>query len=291
MKYEISVPPIDSPFVNKYVNTLSVKNQNLCREFYSNGYITIDLDLDNGLVSNINSDIKKIIESGTANIQDKHYEYSDSPRVFHGWKHSEAIRQLAIHPRILETLELLYNRKAFPFSTINFTKGAQQPFHSDSIHFQTMPNGWIVGCWVALEDIDENSGPLKIIPGSHKNRYWSYQDLGIPHPDDIKNGEKICYRLYEEFVDDLIKEKKFKTKTLSMKKGQCVIWASELLHGSIEIKDKSKTRKSQAIHYSFNDCSKYFHPMFSNLEIGLFADKWCNEQNNVLTFTPEKDAK
>jgi len=93
--------------------------------------------------------------------------------------------------------------------------------------------------------------------------------------------------MYENFIEDLIKEKNFKTKILSLKKGQCVIWASELLHGSIEIKDKSRTRKSQAIHYSFNGCTKYFHPMFSNLESGLFADKWCNEKNNILTHKPE----
>jgi len=283
MKYDLNVPMIDSPFVKRYLSRLPLSSKKLCEEFYNNGYIIIDLNLPDDLFKEINTDVQKTLDSGSADIQAEHYEYSESPRVFQGWKNSEAIKSLACYPKILDTLEVLYNRKAFPFSTINFTKGAQQPFHSDSIHFQTMPHGWIVGCWVALEDIDISSGPLKIIPGSHKNKYWSYQDLGIPHPDSLENGEKICYRMYENFIEDLIKENQFKTKTLPLKKGQCVIWASELLHGSAEITDQAKTRKSQAIHYSFGGCTRYFHPMFSNLETGLYADKWCNEKNNILT--------
>ena len=150
-----------------------------------------------------------------------------------------------------------------------------------------MPNGWIAGCWIALEDVDKQSGTLKIIPGSHKNRHWSYQDLGIPHPDNIENGEKLCYRAYENFVENLIKERALKTKIVTIKKGQCIIWAAELLHGSIEIIDTERTRKTQAVHYSFNGCTKYFHPMFSDIENGVFAEKWCNEKNNILTIKEE----
>ena len=291
MKYEVRIPPFDSPFFAQHLNSLSNETgpnyRAMCEEFYNNGYIVIDLDLSNEDLENISSDVQSILEADDAIIQDKHYQYSDSPRVFQGWKKSKNIKNLACNPKIMETLKVLYGRNPFPFSTINFTKGAQQPFHSDTIHFQTLPYGWIVGCWVALEDVDELSGPLKIIPGSHKNRNWSYQDLGIPHPDSIEDGEKTCYRAYENFIDEFIKEKNLKPKVLSVKKGQCVIWAAELLHGSTDIQDRSRTRKSQAIHYSFEGCTRYFHPMFSNVEQGKFADKWCNSKNNIMTWEQE----
>ena len=289
MKYKVNVPPIDSPFFKSYIDNLkedrkaSPEQIELCRQFYRNGYVVIDLDLPDKAIEKVNSDVQRILALEDVNLQADHYDYSNSPRVFQGWKKSNSIRNLACNSRILETLRILYGREPFPFSTINFIKGAQQPFHSDTIHFQTMPNGWIVGCWVALEDISIDAGPLKIAPGSHRNRTWSYQDLGLPEPDDIEDGEKKCYREYEKFIDDLVKEQEFGTKVLPVKKGSCIIWSAELLHGSIEIKDAAKTRKSQAIHYSFEGCTRYYHPMFSNLETGKFADKWCNENKNIKT--------
>ena len=291
MKYDLKVPWIESPFFLSELRNapLSKDLKGLCKKFYQDGYVIIDLNLSENSIKAINSSVEKLLLQEETTFQANHYEYSKSPRIFQGWKQSKSIRDLACNKKIMNTLEVLYGRKPFPFSTINFTKGAQQPLHSDSIHFQTMPYGWIAGCWVALEDIDENSGPLQIIPGSHKIRPWSYQDLGIRHPDSVIDGEKKCYRQYEEFIKDLVKERKdFKKEIIPIKKGQCLIWAAELLHGSIKIKDKTKTRKSQAIHYSFEKCTRYFHPMFSNIEKGEFADKWCNEQKNILSWKEKK---
>ena len=45
---------------------------------------------------------------------------------------------------------------------------------SDTIHFNSIPNYWMTGVWVALEDVDKNNGALKIIPKSHK---WEWADL------------------------------------------------------------------------------------------------------------------
>ena len=71
------------------------------------------------------------------------------------WKKSASIKDLALNARIQDTLELLYGKKPFPFSTINFLKGSEQPMHSDSIHFHCVPNLWMAGVWVALEDVDD----------------------------------------------------------------------------------------------------------------------------------------
>ena len=40
--------------------------------------------------------------------------------------------------------------------------------HSDAIHFNSDPPGFMCGVWVALEDIDMDNGPLVYYPGSHK---------------------------------------------------------------------------------------------------------------------------
>ena len=56
-----------------------------------------------------------------------------------------------------------------------------------------------------------------------------------------------------------------------------------MLHGGTPILDKSSTRKSQAIHYFFEGCEQYYHPMFSEPLKGKYAKKWCDDKNNIKT--------
>ena len=62
--------------------------------------------------------------------------------------------------------ESFYGREPLPFQTLNFRVGTQQEPHSDAFHFNSDPPGFMCGVWVALEDIDEASGPLVYFPGS-----------------------------------------------------------------------------------------------------------------------------
>ena len=79
--------------------------------------------------------------------------------------------------------------------------------------------------WIALEDINENNGPLSIIPRSHKLPLIDYQDLKMSKPIDMSNLEKN-YRVYEKFIKNIIYIKKCKFKKLRIKKGEIIIWAA-----------------------------------------------------------------
>jgi hypothetical protein len=192
-----------------------------------------------------------------------------------------------MHKKVLDTLKLLYEKKPYPFSTINFFKGSNQPLHSDIIHFHTRPPLWMAGVWVALEDVDESNGTLKIIPKSHRWGEWEYDELGLPHPDEIENGEEVNYREYENFLVQLVEHKKGQPFHAKLKKGQALIWAANLLHGGCNIEgvtDFNKTRLTQAQHYFFKGCDEYYHPMFTQKYSGSYASKWCSDDNNIETF-------
>ena len=38
----------------------------------------------------------------------------------------------------------------------------------------------------------------------------------------------------------------------------------------------------ESIVVIFEGCDKYYHPMFSNPFKGEYAEKWCDENNNIL---------
>ena len=47
-----------------------------------------------------------------------------------------------------------------------------------------------------------------------------------------------------------------------LKKGQCLVWSANLLHGGSPHRDKGRTRHSQVTHYYFDDC-QYYSPLSS----------------------------
>jgi ectoine hydroxylase-related dioxygenase (phytanoyl-CoA dioxygenase family) len=253
-------------------------------QFHELGYLILDLDVSNEFLDNVVSEMYHAVNRDSVTKQAEFYTYSNSPRIFEEWRNSDSIRKLCLNKKLIDTLEFLYNKEAFPFSTINFIKGSNQPLHSDGIHFHTIPQLWMSGVWVALEDTTLENGTLNIVPGSHRWPIFDYDSLKLPHPDSIIDGEKENYRVYEEFIRQLVKAYGGEVKPVPLNKGQALIWAANLLHGGMQIVDENSTRLTQAIHYFYKDCSKYYHPMFSKPYEGVYADKWCNEETNIKTY-------
>ena len=54
----------------------------------------------------------------------------------------------------------------------------------------TEPPGFLVGMWVALEDIDEGAGPVFYVPGSHRLPYVMSEDLDVEKPLPLVVADK-----------------------------------------------------------------------------------------------------
>jgi hypothetical protein len=181
-----------------------------------------------------------------------------SGRILDGWRKHKLVRELAVTPKILAFLEDLYGRKPLPFQTLNFKMGTEQMPHSDTIHFDCKPQGYMCGVWIAFEDIDDTNGPLVYYPGSHKLPQYTMQDAGLEAGvDQIPD--------YERFVGEVIEREGLQPSYATIRKGQALIWSANLLHGGAPQKDKSRTRMSQVTHYYFEGC-KYWTPLLSDEE-------------------------
>lgn len=188
--------------------------------------------------------------------------FDDTHRIENAWRFSDDVRMLATLPTVLETLRELMGKEAFPFQTLNFDEGTQQEIHSDTIHFDSSPAGFMVGVWVAMEDIDTANGPLIYYPGTHTLPQLTLKDFGVDQLDGLDPYE--LYRtVYEPGIAAFIKERGLKPQEAHLRKGQALIWAANLLHGGKPILDPSRTRHSQVTHYYFEGCS-YFTPLLSD---------------------------
>ena len=276
---ETNYPWVESPLFDELINhqDLNENEIEIIKKFNKDGYLLIDLGLSDDDLKTFKLEIDKLNDKDTVITQDNGYHYSKGKRIFEGWKDSKMLQSLSLNDKIFDLLRLLYKREPYPFQTITFNYGSNQPLHSDIIHFDSLPHRWLTGVWVALEDMTENNGTLVYVPGSHKLPIFDYYDLKIKVPEYGKQFDS--YHEYEEFIRDLVRVNKLKTEKLICKKGQALVWAANLIHGGDEIKDPNSTRYSQVTHYYYEGCDKYYSPMFSNSWKGEFSEKDLKNKN------------
>lgn len=165
---QLNCPWVESPFLPQLLaeKQLDPASEKLVRDFAEHGYVVIDPGIDLALLDRItNIDLRPAFQT--------------SQRIQDAWKTSEAVKQVALAPKVLDVLRLLYGREPVPFQTLNFPKGTEQKTHSDTIHFHSEPSGFMCAVWVALEDIDQDNGPLHYYPQSHRAKILDYNELGI----------------------------------------------------------------------------------------------------------------
>ena len=269
----LRTPFIESPFYKKLRENYSEHEYIEFADMLNDcGYCIVDTDLSEPVINQANLEISNLIENGNFKKNSEAYHYNDSPRIVEGWKTCKSIKEIAVSKKINEILSFCYQSKAIPFSTINFLKGTEQPLHSDEFHFGSIPHKYLAGCWIALEDIDPDSGPLAVAVGSQRLPIFSFEMLGLPVPKSEKEIKNF-YTIYEDWVREMILANNIKVVTPKLKKGQCLIWSSNVLHGSYEIKNKNLSRRSLVVHFHFEACEKIFYPSHSNLEQGKFVQR------------------
>ncbi|WP_017718629.1 phytanoyl-CoA dioxygenase family protein [Kamptonema formosum] len=249
---QMNMPWVDSPFFSQLLECSSLDDatKKLAEQFAEDGYVIFDPEIE---------DFDRLAEDIIENLTPE-YLRRQADRIQDAWTFREPVRQIAAAPKVLSLLKVLYQREPIPFQTLSFSKGSQQKTHSDTIHFHSVPARFMCGVWVALEDVDAQKGPLHYYPKSQKLPIFDLQDIGL---NSYNMEWQEFYPLYENFIEALAVSQGLEKVDVSLRKGQAIIWAANLLHGGSPILDYNRTRHSQVTHYFFSDCM-YYTPMYSD---------------------------
>jgi phytanoyl-CoA hydroxylase len=113
--------------------------------------------------------------------------------------------------------------------------------HYDSWYLDTLPQGFLIAAWVALEDIDPACGAFRVYPGSH--RHFAGNPLnGMAHDDFRRECAKYAAA--------------HPHKAALLKKGDVLFWHPSLLHGALDQADEAFSRKSLTSHYYPLGCAR-----------------------------------
>tara|TARA_R110002126_G_scaffold28577_4_gene95324 strand:- start:2510 stop:3547 length:1038 start_codon:yes stop_codon:yes gene_type:complete len=274
---QLGIPWVDSPLFESQLATSSASDaqKDLARRFGRDGYLVLDGPIEPDLIDEILEDSKRFYDPRAefddlppqvVTLLKQGLEQAHSCRVQDAWWVSDAVKRLAAHPRVMETLRFLYQREPIPFQTLSFPVGSEQEIHADTIHFDSLPSSFMCGVWVALQDIEADQGPVIYYPGSQKLPVVRLEHLN-QWAEDRSVAAGHNYDRFVEYVQAIVDTGAFEAKRLIVPKGTVLIWSANLLHGGSRIDTPDAPRHSQVTHYFFDGCA-YTAPVLSNLMVG-----------------------
>jgi hypothetical protein len=259
------VPLVESPFFDEIAAASDFDSETLriARELNENGFAVLRFPDEqfNDRAGRIKQNLAPRFDFASWRAGEwKH----GGMRIHDAWAFDPDVRALAVNARVLKILGDIFGRKAWPFQTLNFPVGSQQHYHSDSVHFSSIPERFMCGVWVALEDVSEGAGPLEYYPGSHKWPIVYNEQIGVRVS---RSNGPMSQEMYHDVWEALVEKTGIAPQYFFPRKGDALIWAANLLHGGSRQRDPNATRWSQVTHYFFEDCC-YFTPMNSEVFIG-----------------------
>ncbi|MBL7826871.1 MAG: phytanoyl-CoA dioxygenase family protein [Saprospiraceae bacterium] len=221
---------------------LTPEMQQKIRQFEHEGYLVLENFFSQADTDHLNQTVEELLQNGKAG-----YNFTGR-KIFNLWEISPFARdQFFKNPELNQLLSFLLGRKVVPFQSLNFTLGSEQRAHSDAIHMTTQPQGYLIAAWIALEDVHEGCGPLIYYPGSHRLPFVSTQDYNSGNGRFTLGHESNKH--YEDKIEEIIQQKGLEKKVFLPKRGDVLVWHSNLIHGGSPITTPGATRKSMVCHY------------------------------------------
>lgn len=159
--------------------------------------------------------------------------------------YSSAARRIFDHPEIARLASAIFGRRGEPRYSLMFSKGTEQGLHQDTCVFHIFPRNFMMGIWIACEDIKPESGPLEYYPGSHRVPLFA-EFTNYPQTNRRTSSAEQSKR-YDDYIVNLAK--KFEKHELLIRKGDVMFWHPMLIHGGSPRLDRLATRKSFVLHF------------------------------------------
>lgn len=171
-------------------------------------------------------------------------------RVVDSYVYYDSALELLLSDSIGGFLRIIFDENPLLFQSLSFDVGSEQGMHQDTAYVVVSSPLRLAAAWVALEDIQEGSGELMYIPGSHRlpeyhfsgsYKHWSPERDG-------KEAEEEWARLIHVNAEAMV----LKREVFRPRKGDALIWSADLAHGGSPVKNRDLTRKSLVGHYCPN---------------------------------------
>jgi len=213
------------------------------------GFCVLPELLPADLVEQFKADVRAAIASG-----ELHYVEGTSQRI-HDAHRLESGRKIWLYPPVMRFLTDHFRDKPCACQTLTYINGSEQNAHQDTIHLTPYPAGLMSGVWVALEDVQPDSGELFVYPGSHRTPRLRAAQLGL---DKVVNDDYSAYAKFDAEIARMMEEGGYERHVYRAKAGQILVWHENLVHGGSVRINKEQTRFSVVSHYFAKGAVAYY---------------------------------
>lgn len=248
------------PMTANWLGDNTVPND-LKQQWVTNGFSVLKSAYNLDEIARYNEIVAKV----RSEVPDGKDEHGYGDRIGHLHQKHPELLNLASNGKVLNFLRWAFADEPVVFASLNFERGTQQEAHIDAIFFWPEPSYSMAGCWVALEDISPDAGPLFYVPESHKWPFYRSEDVTASRPemaerrknayaDDVPADQRdaLVNELGNAWTEDFkTLEARYNTARvpLSLKAGDVVFWHSLLAHGGSPRINPALSRRSVVFHY------------------------------------------
>lgn len=205
------------------------------------GFCVLHEQLPSRIVEDFRIELAAAIDRG-----DLTYRAGSSDRIHGAHQKMPSARAAWLYPPVLQFLEEYFKDTPCACQTLTYVNGSEQNAHQDSIHLTPYPSGFMCGVWIALEDVQENSGELFVYPGSHRTGSLRAGPLGL---HKVVNEDYSHYATFDRAIMDLVESHGYERLIYRPKAGQILVWHENLIHGGSSRLNHERTRLSVVSHY------------------------------------------
>jgi ectoine hydroxylase-related dioxygenase (phytanoyl-CoA dioxygenase family) len=175
-----------------------------------------------------------------ADLKSPHYRLCD----FHN--SSVAGKHLALNPTAVSFLSHAFGDRVVAMQSLTFFESSEQTTHQDYAYVVARIPSHLAGCWMALEDVHPDAGPLAYYPGSHRIGPKFNFGNGLL----LTAGSRHDEHDFARYIEEQCRLKDIRRQVFMPKKGDLFIWHAALAHAGSEVRDRARTRKSFVSHCS-----------------------------------------
>ena len=228
-------PPPDVPLSAEPAESVEAAERHLIRW----GFCLLPEKLPRELIDGFWAQLEGAIDSGE--IQ---YRRGSSDRI-HGAHRLPEGREIWLFPPVLDFLRRFFRDEPCACQTLTYPNSSEQQPHQDTIHLTPYPSGYMCGVWIALQDVQPDSGELVVYPGTHTFPRLRARELGLAKVDK----DYSSYVVFDAAIKALIKEHGSEPLAYRPKAGEILVWHENLIHGGSPRRNRDLSRKSIVSHY------------------------------------------
>lgn len=184
---------------------------------------------------------------------------SERDNFWDGWHHPTpfmdcpSLLNLATFPPLQKILMALIGEPMGLHLALTGWVSTERNWHQDT--YLNPPFLWskYIAAWFALDDINDDVGPFEFVRGSHKwnalrqDRLFKYMS---PEMRTDPNWPTLTQNEVARICESEIKRQGATVERFTAKRGDVLIWHSNLMHRGTEPRNKLALRKSLICHYS-----------------------------------------